>query len=139
MTNEPRKRGNPNWQPGGSEHRPASGTPAGGDGWGGPARGSAAQFSVDNQPNGDMKSAGKASKVALVAFLVAKQMRAAEKLVELIDAPEATPQVQLAASVALLNRLHGTPAASLGLTGGDEQPAVVVYRWATEEELGTGD
>jgi hypothetical protein len=135
MSNEPRKRGNPNWQPGGSEHRPASGIPVGGDGWGGPARGSAAHFSADNQPNGDMKSAGKASKVAMVAYLVAKQMRAAEKIVALIDDPEAAPQVQLAASIALLNRLHGTPAASLALTGGDEQPHVVTYRWEGDEEL----
>jgi len=133
MTNEPRKRGNPNRQPGGSEHRPASGIPAGGDGWGGPAQGGAAQFSNAAQPSGDLKSAGHKAKAEMVAYLVERQLKAAQRIVSLIDDPKAGPQVQLNASVALLNRLHGTPAASLALTGGDDHPAIVTYRWAEED------
>ena len=116
--------------PGDLNYRPASGIPAGGAGIGGAASGKAAKaFAADTQPPADLKSAGQAAKAEMVAYLVSKQKKAADRIVTLIDDEKAGAQVQLNASIALLNRLHGTPAATLALANADDVPLAVTYKW----------
>ena len=116
--------------PGDLNYRPASGIPAGGAGIGGAASGKAAKaFAADTQPPADLKSAGQAAKAEMVAALVDKQLKAADVLIELMSDPEVLAQTRLNAANSLLNRLHGTPAATLALANADDVPLSVTYKW----------
>ena len=131
MTDEPkRKRGNPNLRNLTQHTRPASGMPAGGDGiFAGASGGGKRPFSAETQPSPDAKSAGQAAKALMVAALVEKQLAAANVLIDLMTDKGEPGQTRLNAANSLLNRLHGTPAATLALANADDVPLAVTYKW----------
>tara|TARA_R110000822_G_scaffold132056_1_gene269188 strand:- start:5146 stop:5553 length:408 start_codon:yes stop_codon:yes gene_type:complete len=108
--------------------RPASGTPAGGDGIGGPARGASRAPGVGATSTEILS--GRARN-ALIADLAMERVVAAMARIDATLADDAHPQA-FAAARYVLDRVAGTPAASVTVT--EETPSVVTYRWLPEIE-----
>ena len=108
--------------------RPASGTPAGGDGIGGPANGAGRAPGIG--PTSAEVLSGRARN-ALIADRAFERVEAAFAVLDAVLANDAHPQA-FAAAKYVLDRVAGTPAASVTVT--EEAPSVVYFRWAFEEE-----
>ena len=115
---------NPAWLPGGKDYRPANGASVHGGANGSERGGKNAEFDAENQPDIDDKLAGKQSKARVRAFLEAKRMDAAKKLIEIIDMDEKTA-LQLAAVNSLFDRLDGKPVQAVSGLDGEALPATI--------------
>ena len=131
MTEKPPRKGSPRPHLRGlTQHtRPASGTPAGGDGIGGPANG------VGRAPGVGATSAevlsGRARN-ALISDLALARVAAAMARIDRVLGDDAHPQ-GFAAARYVIDRVAGTPAASVTVT--EEAPSVVTYRWLPDLEV----
>ena len=131
MTEKPPRKGTPRPHLRGlTQHtRPASGTPAGGDGIGGPANG------VGRAPGVGATSAevlsGRARN-ALISDLALARVAAAMARIDRVLGDDAHPQ-GFAAARYVIDRVAGTPAASVTVT--EEAPSVVTYRWLPDLEV----
>ena len=139
--NQPRKSGKrsaapgANRQPVGADYRPASGIPAsgmpasgipaGGIGYGGPANGIGLRGSTAAQ-----QLSGRARN-ALISDLAMERVLAAMARIDAVLADDAHPH-GLAAARYVIDRIAGTPAASVTVT--EEPPSVVTYRWLPDPE-----
>jgi len=134
VTEKPPRKGTPRPHLRGlTQHtRPASGTPAGGDGIGGPANG------VGRAPGVGATSAevlsGRARN-ALISDLALERVGAAMARIDRVLGDDAHPQ-GFAAARYVLDRVAGTPGASVTIA--EESPSVVTYRWLPEIEA-SGD
>ena len=108
--------------------RPASGTPAGGAGIGGPANGAGRPPGIG--PTSAETLAGRARN-ALIADRAFERVDQAFAMIDLVLANDAHPQA-FAAAKYILDRVAGTPGASV--TVAEESPSTVYFRWASEEE-----
>ena len=104
--------------------------PAGGKGWGGPAKGKGAAplFTSDAQPSPDAKVAGREARAAMRERLEEVRMEVAETYIEALR--NGDPAQKLAAADKILDRLDGKPPQAI--TGADGGPQVtrMVYEWA---------
>jgi hypothetical protein len=113
-----------------------SGIPANGPGWGGAAKGEGTKerFSDENQPAGEVKSAGHNAAREVRELIAAKRVALAEKLLTLAENGE-TQAIQLQATNAALDRLMGRPAQSVDVTsGGEKLPGYVMTAPAEIED-----
>ena len=108
--------------------RPASGTPAGGAGIGGPANGAGRAPGIG--PTSAETLAGRARN-ALIADQALARVDIAFATIDLVLADPAHPQA-FAAAKYIIDRIAGTPAASVTVT--EDTPSVVYFRWASEAE-----
>ena len=121
--------GNPNWQPGGKDHRPARGA-----GWGGPASGGKpVAFDTDNQPPPEAKSVGWMTKSEMHQHMSQKRKALADKLLHLAENAE-SEVVQMNAINSIFDRLDGKATQAIGGANGDG-PVLMTFRWATEQEV----
>ncbi len=122
-------RGNPNWQPGGSDYRPA-----GGDGWGGAATGSGRRsFSDDWQPEQEDKDAGRKSKAMMRAALNRRRKLYAEQLDDL--ALNSTNEaVKLNAVKAIIEILDGKPVQEVSGPDGAPLPSAIAVSFIRPPE-----
>jgi hypothetical protein len=129
MTEKPPRKGTPRPHLRGlTKHtRPASGIPAGGVGIGGPANGAGRRPGIG--PTSAETLAGRARNV-LIADMALARIDQAFAVLDRVLADDAHPQ-GFAAAKYILDRVAGTPAASVTVT--EDLPSVVTYRWATEE------
>jgi hypothetical protein len=115
--------------PGGYVHKPPSGTPARGEGWGGDARGAGGKpFSADHQPPAEAKAAGR--EAAQTAREVAKShaVAMAQLLAEIALDPTAPHGTRVDAANKLIERAEGKAAMAVG---GDPNgvPIKTVVAW----------
>ena len=103
--------------------RPASGTPAGGDGIGGPANGAGRAPGIGATSTEILS--GRARN-ALISDLALERVGAAMARIDRVLGDDAHPQ-GFAAARYVIDRVAGTPAASVTVT--EEAPSVVTYRW----------
>lgn len=96
---------------------PASGIPAGGPGWGGPARGVGNVWTPDNQPPQALIQAGRAE--AKTAHEEAKRhaVDAVKVWVEIMRDPQALPQARVIAADKLVERAEGRAVQSVQIGG----------------------
>ena len=105
-----RKRGNPNWQPGGKDHKPATGIPAQGMGWGGDAKGAGMVITSDNQPERpppEVMEARKAAKLSAAELARPHAPDAIALYVEVLNNPLEGSFNRMAAADKLLARGYG--------------------------------
>jgi len=123
-----------------TEHnRPASGTPAGGNGWGSPPNAPKA-FSADYQPRPGHIQAGKDARAALVEYLLTKHKAAADVILRVMEDREAPHAAQVSAAVHVLDRTLGKPHQSVDTTvkhSGNigNTPEALLLDMLTTEEL----
>jgi len=115
--------GNPNWQPGGKDHRPASGA-----GWGGEAKGMPPAWTADSQPTPDAKSAGHAGKAAMHAYFETKRVAYAEALDEIATTDPDSGR-RLAALNSIIDRLDGKATVALSGPDGEPLPSSIAVRF----------
>ena len=108
--------------------RPASGTPAGGAGIGGPANGAGRAPGIG--PTSAEVLSGRARN-QMISDLAMKRVDLAFAALDRVLADDAHPQ-GFAVAKYILDRVAGTPAASVTVT--EESPSVVTYRWLPEIE-----
>ena len=118
--------GNPNWQPGGKDYRPASGDNLNGAAGGMDLnRGDAAPvFGADHQPDAESRSQGQVNRQEMRALLQANRMTAARKIIEIVTMVENTT-LQLAAANSLIDRLDGKPTVAISGPDGEALPATI--------------
>ena len=109
---------------------PAKGAGHGGEakgaGFGGPAEPLNRRFTSDVQPDPEISADRAASKADMIAYLSAKRMSFAKAVVSIAE-NGSHPQ-QLAAAIAGMNRLDGSP--TQGAPGGDgEQKTSHTFTW----------
>ena len=127
-------RGNPNWAPGGKDHRPARGDGQG-EGWGGEAKGGDLNppFTSENQPPPEAKSVGRMTKAEMHAHLSEKRLVLADMLLMLAESAE-SEAIQLSAINSIMDRLDGKATQAIGGANGDG-PVAMTFRWATDQEI----
>ena len=108
--------------------RPASGTPAGGAGIGGPANGAGRAPGIG--PTSAEVLSGRARN-QMISDLAMKRVDQAFAVIDAVLADTTHPQ-GFAAAKYIIDRIAGTPAASVAVT--EESPSVVTFRWMPEEE-----
>ena len=108
--------------------RPASGTPAGGAGIGGPANGAGRAPGIG--PTSAEVLSGRARN-QMISDLAMKRVDLAFAALDLVLADPAHPQA-FAVAKYIIDRIAGTPAASVTVT--EDTPSVVYFRWASEAE-----
>ena len=131
MTENPPRKGSPRPHLRGlTQHtRPASGTPAGGDGIGGPANGAGRAPGV-GATSAEILS-GRARN-ALISDLALERVGAAMARIDAVLSDGVHPHA-FAAARYVIDRVAGTPAASVTVT--EEAPSVVTYRWLPDLEV----
>jgi hypothetical protein len=124
--------GNPNWQPGGSEYRPAKGAGIGGEakgaGWGGEAKGMPPSWDADSQPSPEAKSAGKAGKAAMHLYFEARRISYAEALDDIATTDPDSGR-RLAAINSIIDRLDGKATVALSGPDGEPLPSSIAVRF----------
>lgn len=118
-------------------HKPPSGIPARGPGWGGEAKGyrDAPAFTVDQQPAAEAKVKGR--RMAETAREVAKENAVAtmRKILAMQDDPTAPHQTRLDAMKTVVNRAEGMPGQSVDMTSkGERLPGYVMTAPAEIED-----
>ena len=108
--------------------RPASGTPAGGAGIGGPANGAGRAPGIG--PTSAEVLSGRARN-QMISDLAMKRVDQAFAVIDAVLANDAHPQA-FAAAKYIIDRIGGTP--SVSVTVAEESPSVVTFRWMPEEE-----
>lgn len=106
--------------------KPPSGIPAGGEGYGGPAKGaSTSRFDAQNQPSTEAKMIGREVAAEVRARIAARRFEIVDKMIHTALHGEAAQSNQ--AGIFLINQIAGTPAQSVDLTS-DGGPLTVVVR-----------
>lgn len=106
-------------------HKPPSGIPARGAGYGGPASNAPrTPFTPDNQPSPEEKVAGHDVAREVRDRIAARRFEITDRLIE--NAISGTEAGSNAAGQYLLNRLGGTPVASVDLTSGGKALGYVI-------------
>ena len=108
--------------------RPASGTPAGGAGIGGPANGAGRAPGIGPTSAEVLSGRARNQMIADQAFARVDQAFA---MIDLVLADATHPQ-GFAAAKYVIDRIAGTPSASVTIA--EESPSTVTYRWMPEEE-----
>ena len=106
--------------------------PAGGAGWGGPAKGAGTEFAADNQPSVDAKLAGKAAKAAMRDYLETERMNLARELVSLATTAE-SEMVRKSAIEAVFDRLDGKPVQAVSGPDGEALPQHIAVSFVKPE------
>ena len=106
--------------------KPPSGIPARGDGYGGPAKRSPPReaFNAENQPSPEEKAAGHDVAKEVRDRIAARRFEITDRLIE--NAINGSEQGSNSAGQYLLNRLGGTPVASVDLTSGGKPMGYVI-------------
>jgi hypothetical protein len=111
-----------------------SGIPANGPGWGGAAKGEGTKerFSDENQPPGEVKSAGHAEGKALREMLAPHKAELVNTWLAILKDPTQPAAARVAAANAIADRLEGKP--SQGIGGADDLgPIKTVVAWEDGE------
>lgn len=103
--------------------KPPSGIPARGAGYGGPAS-PEKSFAADNQPSPEAKAAGHDVAREVRDRIAARRFEITDRLIH--NAINGTEQGSNSAAQYLLNRLGGTPVASVDLTSGGKPMGYVI-------------
>ena len=98
-----RKRGNPNWSPN------PSGIPAGGAGWGGPAKGEAKPFSAEHQPQPEARAAGYEAAKTARAAAAEHAITAVEVWRSIMTDPNQPAAARVIAADKMVTRAEGAP------------------------------
>jgi hypothetical protein len=126
---------------GGSHYKPPSGIPARGAGWGGAASGKQAKaFTSEDQPPGEVKSAGHAASKTAVEVAKAHAEEMARVLLEVARDVTAPPGTRVDAAHKLIERAEGKAPASVDVTSKGERTGYVVaapFEAETAEEWTT--
>ena len=130
MTDTPPRKGTPrpNLRAITGRTKPASGIPAGGEGYGGPANGAGATPGIG--PTSTQVMDGRARN-ALISDMAQARVNAAFARIDAVMADDMHPHAFNAAKY-VIDRVAGTPAASVTVT--EEAPAVTTYRWLPDIE-----